>query len=159
MSNPTSLSAFQLYTLVGLCVLTGWYFLYEGIIKLFSPGWITFGFLMSTEGIFSNFFHSLAENLTPLEPVNFFNGWGLITIDIGLITVTLSRIASLSGALLVFLYYLAHPSTIEAQLNLIHTRSGDFTAQEDLNIQIQAYATYTLTNVSPKSINMEMIYS
>lgn len=116
MNNPFSLNTLQLYAMVGLRVLTGWYFLYEGIIKLLHPGWSAFGFLMSTEGVFSGFFHSLAENSVSLDVVNFLNIWGLIAIGIGLITGTLARIASLAGALLVFLYYLAHPPTIAAQL-------------------------------------------
>ncbi len=116
MNNLTSYSALQLYAMVGLRVLTGWYFLYEGIIKLLHPGWSAFGFLMSTGGIFSNLFHALAENPTSLQVVNFLNIWGLIAVGIGLITGTLARIASLAGALLVFLYYLAHPPTVAAQL-------------------------------------------
>lgn len=116
MNNPASLSAMQLYAMVALRVLTGWYFLYQGIVKLLNPAWSALAFLKSTEGILSPAFQVLADNPMGLELVNFLNVWGLIAIGLGLITGTLARAASLSGALLVFLYYLAHPPTIEAQL-------------------------------------------
>lgn len=119
MNNQNQISPFQLYSLVIVRVLLGWYFLYEGVIKLLNPTWSAIGFLKSSEGIFKKFFSSLAANSSVLELVNFLNIWGLIAIGIGLITGAFSRLAAISGAVLVFMYYLAHPPTIEAQPVLI----------------------------------------
>jgi thiosulfate dehydrogenase [quinone] large subunit len=115
MKNTFQANGWQLFFLVVVRVLLGWYFLYEGVIKLLNPNWTAFGFLKSSEGVLSNFFNQLADSSTALEIVNFMNVWGLIAIGLGLMTGTLGRLAAISGAILVFLYYLAHPATIEAQ--------------------------------------------
>lgn len=47
-----SYSNIQLTFLVILRVLIGWYFLYEGLAKVFTPNWTAFGYLIDSKGIF-----------------------------------------------------------------------------------------------------------
>lgn len=115
MNKSLQPNKLQLYSLVVVRVLLGWYFLYEGLVKLLNPNWSAIGFLKSSEGFLKNLFINMADNPTTLDIVNFLNVWGLIAIGLGLITGTFARLAAAFGALLVSLYYLAHPPTIEAQ--------------------------------------------
>jgi len=105
----------QLYSIVTVRVLLGWYFLYEGIVKLLTPNWSAFGFLKSSQGIFSSFFIDLADKPIAVDVINQLNIWGLIAIGLGLILGALSRLASISGAVLVLMYYLSNPPFIGAQ--------------------------------------------
>ncbi|WP_430813383.1 DoxX family membrane protein [Carboxylicivirga sp. RSCT41] len=114
MNYSHQLNAFQLCSLVVVRILLGWYLLYEGLAKLFNPHWSSFGYLKSAQGFLSGFFHSLADSSQAIDVVNFLNIWGLIAIGLGLILGILGRIASLSGAFLILLYYLAHPPLIHA---------------------------------------------
>jgi thiosulfate dehydrogenase [quinone] large subunit len=43
-----SYSNIQLTFLVILRVLIGWYFLYEGLAKVFTPNWTAFGYILTT---------------------------------------------------------------------------------------------------------------
>ena len=115
MNNPNEIQGAQLYSLIVVRVLMGWYFLYEGIIKLLNPNWSSYGFLKSSQGWLTNVFVSWADNPAAVGAINFMNVWGLIAIGLGLITGTLSRMASLSGAVLVSLYYLSYPPLIGAE--------------------------------------------
>jgi len=99
----------QLFWLVTLRVLIGWHFLYEGVVKLVNPNWSGIGYLMDSGGFMSGFFQQMAANPSMLQFVDFINIWGLIAIGLGLILGSFSRIATLSGILLLALYYLSHP--------------------------------------------------
>ena len=92
-----------------LRIVIGWHFLYEGIAKLFNPTWSSAGYLMESKWLFSGFFHWLISNNTTLQIVDFINIWGLIIIGICLFIGAFTRIASISGALLLILYYIANP--------------------------------------------------
>ncbi len=96
-----------LFTLVR--ILIGWHFLYEGLIKLLNPNWSAAPFLRESTWIFSGFFRALASDPGILGIVNFVNEWGLLLIGLGLILGVFTRIATLSGAGLLLLYYLALP--------------------------------------------------
>ena len=48
-------SGWQLGALVALRVLIGWHFLYEGLAKLVNPDWSSVGFLLDSQGVFSEF--------------------------------------------------------------------------------------------------------
>jgi thiosulfate dehydrogenase [quinone] large subunit len=102
----------QLTAIVVLRILIGWHFLYEGIAKLLNPYWTSAGFLMDSQGIFSGFFKALASNPTILKVVDFMNIWGLIAIGVGLILGILTRAATISGVVLLALYYLCNPPFI-----------------------------------------------
>lgn len=112
MNNPNQIRGAQLYSLLVVRVLIGWYFLYQGVIKLLNPNWSSYGFLKSAEGWFADGFSTLADNPVVVDVINEMNIWGLIAIGLGLITGALSRVASLSGVVLVSLYYLSHPPLI-----------------------------------------------
>ena len=87
----------------------GWHFLYEGCIKLFAAEWSAASYLNNTIGFLSGFYHWLAGSSGKLAVVDFLNVWGLILIGLGLFVGLCIRWASLAGALLLTLYYLAYP--------------------------------------------------
>ncbi len=99
----------QLTALVLLRVLTGWHFLYEGLVKLINPDWSAIGYLLDSSWIFEGFFHSLAANPGVLGVVDFLNVWGLILVGLGLIIGSFTRIATLGGIILLTFYYVSHP--------------------------------------------------
>ena len=99
----------QLFWLVALRVLIGWHFLYEGVVKVVNPNWSGIGYLMDSGGFMAGFFTSMAANQSTLQIIDFINIWGLIAIGLGLILGSLMRIASISGIILLSLYYLSHP--------------------------------------------------
>ena len=92
-----------------LRVLVGWHFLYEGISKLASPGWSSASYLMESKWLFSGFFHWIISNPTALTITDFINMWGLILIGLGLFIGLFTRVASISGILILLLYYIANP--------------------------------------------------
>src|SRR3989339_1178555 len=92
-----------------LRVIIGWHFLYEGIAKAFNPNWSAALYLMESKWLLSGFFHWLISNNTTLQIVDFLNIWGLLIIGICLFLGFFSRAASISGAILLLLYYVANP--------------------------------------------------
>lgn len=109
MCNSKNYSKSQLYLLVALRVVIGWHFLYEGIVKLANPNWSSVGFLLDSQGIFSGFFHSLASNPDVLSVVDTLNIAALTLIGLGLILGSFTRLATISGIVLLAFYYLSHP--------------------------------------------------
>ena len=105
-------SGWQLWSLVILRVAIGWHFLYEGITKLLNPNWSSLGFLMDSKGLFEGLFHSMAGNATVLNVVDVLNVWGLILVGAGLVVGLFTRIAAISGMVLLAFYYLSHPAII-----------------------------------------------
>jgi len=109
IENSTSFTTVHQFVLFALRVIVGWHFLYEGIVKLLDPKWTAAGYLVESRWIFSGVFHWLAESSAILKVVDILNIWGLIFIGLGLFFGFLTRVASLSGALLLLMYYLATP--------------------------------------------------
>jgi thiosulfate dehydrogenase (quinone) large subunit len=110
MSAPeTNLTRAQVWAVVLLRVLIGWHFLYEGIAKLSAPAWSASGFLIQSRGPFAGFFHSLAASPTALANVNLMTMWGLVAIGLGLIVGCFTRLAAVSGILIILLIYLCNP--------------------------------------------------
>jgi len=99
-----------------LRVLIGWHFLFEGISKLASPGWSSAAYLMESKWLFSGFFHWIISNPTALAVTDFLNVWGLILIGLGLFVGLFTRWASISGIVLLLLYYAANPPFLESGL-------------------------------------------
>ena len=95
-----------------LRIFIGWHFLFEGITKLFNPSWSSSSYLMQSKWLFSGFFHWLISNNASLQIVDFLNIWGLIIIGACLFIGLFTRIASISGAVLLLLYYVANPPFI-----------------------------------------------
>jgi thiosulfate dehydrogenase [quinone] large subunit len=114
MKISNQYTKWQASLLVVMRILIGWHFLYEGVVKLFNPNWSSIGYLMDSKGIFSGFFISLAENHNAMPIIDFLNIWGLIAIGLGLILGCFTRVATISGIVLLFFYYLSHPPIIGA---------------------------------------------
>ena len=92
-----------------LRIVIGWHFLYEGLAKLANPNWSSSQYLMESKWLFSGFFHWLIGNSTTLHIVDFMNIWGLIIVGFCLFVGLFTRAASISGAFLLLLYYVANP--------------------------------------------------
>jgi uncharacterized membrane protein YphA (DoxX/SURF4 family) len=99
-----------------LRILVGWHFLFEGISKLFNPNWSSASYLMESKWLFSGFFHWLISNNTSLQIVDFLNIWGLIIIGVCLFIGIFTRAASISGALLLLMYYVANPPFVYSSI-------------------------------------------
>lgn len=99
----------QLTVLVILRMLIGWHLLYEGFSKLLNPYWSSAGYLAESKWIFAGLFKSILANPGALGVVDFLNEWGLIAIGLGLIAGCLTHIATVSGIVLLSLYYLSAP--------------------------------------------------
>jgi uncharacterized membrane protein YphA (DoxX/SURF4 family) len=110
-ANPTWFQpkSLHMYLLSLLRIAIGWHFLYEGIVKLISPGWSAYGYLVNSTGFLSGFFQSLAQSESMLPVVNFLNIWGLILIGLGLFFGLLTKLSQYAGIALLSLYYLANP--------------------------------------------------
>ena len=102
----------QVYALVALRILIGWHILFEGFSKLLNPGWSSSGFLGESKWILSGFSHWIVSHAGVLTTVDFLNTWGLIAIGLGLILGLFTRVAAISGAILLFIYYLNNPPLI-----------------------------------------------
>ena len=104
------------WVLTVLRIAIGWHFLYEGIAKLFNPTWSAASYLMESKWLFSGFFHWLISNNSTLQVVDFFNIWGLIIIGLCLFLGVFTRAASISGAFLLLLYYIANPPFVYSSI-------------------------------------------
>jgi len=111
-SQSSSYSAAQTWALVILRVLIGWHLLYEGVVKLWNPGWSAGGYLMDSQGYFAKYFYKLASNPDLLAVADFLNIWGLIAVGLALVLGIFTRTALVGGIVLLGLYYLSHPPLI-----------------------------------------------
>ena len=105
-NNPTFYN--RLFITI-LRMAIGWHFLYEGLSKILQGNWTASGFLLNTSGPFSGFYHSIASSPAILQVSDFLNMYGLLLIGLALSIGLFSRVASLTGALLLTLYYFAYP--------------------------------------------------
>ncbi len=104
--------------LVALRLLIGWHVLYEGFAKLLIPNWTSASFLKESQWILKGFSGWIISNPGVLNAVDFLNTWGLILIGLGLILGLFTRIASISGAALLLVYYLNNPPLIGLEYSL-----------------------------------------
>lgn len=112
MENKKALcdySAWQLFALTFLRVLIGWHFLYEGLIKLYTPGWTAKGYLIDSVGPISPIFKGIAKSATLLPIADILNEWGLVLIGLSLFIGLFSKLGKISGIILLLFYYLAYP--------------------------------------------------
>ena len=107
MPHTHSLSSTQTGALVLLRLLIGWHFLYEGVIKLYSPGWTAKGYLLSATYM-ESFFHWLASE-SMISTIDTLNIAALLLVGVALILGFKTQLASLIGIGLLLLYYFAHP--------------------------------------------------
>ena len=122
MKNNKTFSNIQLSTLVAFRFLIGWHLLYEGLTKLFNPGWSAASFLSESQWIMSGIAQWIISNSGVLSVVDFMNTWGLIAIGAGLIVGLFTRTAAISGAILLFIYYLNNAPII-ALVRILHEPS------------------------------------
>jgi uncharacterized membrane protein YphA (DoxX/SURF4 family) len=116
----TILKGIKLYALTLLRMAIGWHFLFEGLSKLFTPGWSSADFLLLSNWIFSGFFHWIANNSGLLNIADFTVTWGLILIGISLFIGLFDRIACISGMLLIALFWLANPPLTGLDFGIPH---------------------------------------
>jgi thiosulfate dehydrogenase (quinone) large subunit len=102
----------QRYVLIALRLLIGWHILYEGFSKLLIPNWSSIGFLSESKWLLAGFSKWIIINPGVLNTVDFLNTWGLIAIGLGLILGLFTKVAAISGAILLFIYYLNNPPLI-----------------------------------------------
>lgn len=102
----------QLFWLVVLRVVIGWYFLYEGLAKVLTPGWTSYGYIMDSQGLFAGLFKSLGQNQALMPFVDAINVYGLVIIGLLLILGLFERIGYIGAISLLSLYYLSHPASL-----------------------------------------------
>jgi thiosulfate dehydrogenase [quinone] large subunit len=91
-------------------VLLGWYFLYEGIVKIANPDWTSLGYLLDSKGVFAGMFHSMAANANIVAIADWLNMWGLTLIGLGLMLGMLTQLSVFFGMLMLIMYYMSHPA-------------------------------------------------
>lgn len=87
----------------------GWHFLYEGISKLVVTGWSSYSYLANSTGPLSGIYHWMAASPHLIKVIDVLNIYGLILIGLGLFIGIFARVAAVSGAALLTLYYFAYP--------------------------------------------------
>jgi thiosulfate dehydrogenase [quinone] large subunit len=122
--NIYKFSNIQAFLLVTLRVLLGWYFLYEGIIKIVNPDWSSFAYLMDSQGPVADLFQSMTANPKLVAVIDWLNKWGLTLIGIGLILGVFTQLSTGFGMLLLVLYYLSHPPLVS--VNYIIPQEGSY---------------------------------
>jgi uncharacterized membrane protein YphA (DoxX/SURF4 family) len=111
MSRPVFPLA-ALAALIAIRILVGWHFLYEGVAKLFTPGWSSAGYLAESSWFMSGAFHAIVQHPLVLRTVDLLNMWGLVLIGLGLFLGMWTRTAAVAGGMLLLLYYVAQPPFI-----------------------------------------------
>lgn len=101
-------SSWQIFGLTLLRVLIGWHFLYEGLVKIYTPGWSAAPYLLGALGPFAQLFNDMAQNESVLFIIDILNAWGLVLIGLSLFIGFLTKPAKLLGIVLLLLYYLAY---------------------------------------------------
>jgi uncharacterized membrane protein YphA (DoxX/SURF4 family) len=107
--TPSRPGPWQEVALVLLRMGIGWHFLYEGLVKLLSPGWTSEPFLTQSRWLLSGSFHWIAAHPAVLWVVDQLNVWGLVLIGLALLVGAFSRFAAVCGIVLLSLYYVASP--------------------------------------------------
>lgn len=107
-------SKLQFIWLFVLRIVIGWYFLYEGIAKVVSSNWTSYGYLMDSGGVFAPLFKSLAQNPDLMRIVDILNIYGLMIIGVLLIFGLFEKLAYIGAIALLALYYLSHPASLNA---------------------------------------------
>jgi thiosulfate dehydrogenase [quinone] large subunit len=102
-------SKLQMTALVGLRLLIGWHFLYEGVVKLLNPNWSSAGYLAGAQGFLKGLFAGIGTSPTMVGIADFVIIWSMIIIGITLIFGFLVRPAAIVGMVLLGMFYLAYP--------------------------------------------------
>lgn len=111
-------SNMQLFSLVTLRILVGWYFLYEGVTKILTPKWTSYGYLMDSDGIFSSLYKSIAANPTLMTIVDNINIWGLTIVGLLLILGLFEKVGTIGATAFLALFFLSHPPLLHTSYML-----------------------------------------
>lgn len=108
-------------------MVIGWHFLYEGITKVVVSSWSATSFLANSVGPFSGFYQRMANSELIMNIVDPLNVAALILVGFGLCIGLAIRVCSITGIVLLLMYYLAYPpfggtilSTVEGNLFLVN---------------------------------------
>ena len=115
------MSRAQQVLLVALRTLIGWHFLYEGYVKLITPGWgpdglplpvwSAAGYLRGSTGPLAGVFHTTASSAW-IGTIDVVVPLALVAVGLGLMLGLLTQAASLGGILLLAMFYVsAIPTT------------------------------------------------
>jgi len=110
-------SGWQLFVSIFLRVLIGWHFLYEGLFKIYTPGWTSEEYLLGAVGPLTPLFSGMAQSETLLNIIDIFNECELIIIGLSLFLGLFSNPLILAGIFLLSLYYLSYPLFPGLQVN------------------------------------------
>lgn len=113
MTKKTDYSRSQLFWLVLLRVLIGWYFMYEGLAKILAPNWSSYAYLRDSKGVFAPFFTMLTDHALVMDVVNWVNMYGLTLIGLCLILGCFVKYANIGAIGLLSMYYLSHPPLLD----------------------------------------------
>lgn len=135
-------SAARSLSLFLLRVFVGWHLLYEGLIKVMDPSWTSYGYLKGSKGIFSGFFLMIADNSNLLGVVDILNQWGLVLIGLSLFLGVFTRVAAISGMVLLMLYYICMPPLLG--LDYASTSEGSYMIVNKNLIEVAALLVLAL---------------
>ncbi|MDP3445459.1 MAG: hypothetical protein Q8T08_21585 [Ignavibacteria bacterium] len=118
IETKTGYTNWQVISLTFLRILIGWHLLYEGLVKLNTPGWTAKGYLLGSVGPFAPLFKGMAHSGLILNIVDILNEWGLVLIGLSLFIGLLSKPVKIFGILLISFYYLAYPPFASLGINM-----------------------------------------
>ncbi len=106
--NQIHYSGWQVSGLTILRIMIGWHFLYEGLVKLYTP-WSAEAYLQGAVGPFKSIFTGIAQHDGLLNLVNILNEWGLVLIGLALFAGLFAKAGKIAGLILLLFYYVAYP--------------------------------------------------
>ncbi len=95
-----------------LRVVVGWHLFHEGVAKLAQGDWTAKNYLATAYGPFEQLFRSIANHPGLLRLIDLLNIWGLLILGTLLLLGWGTRLAAVLGAILLGLYYAAHPALV-----------------------------------------------
>lgn len=121
MKSSSSLSSkpkYITYSIVALRIVIGWHFLYEGLSKLFTPGWTSADYLHISAWIFAPFFHWIAETPFLLALTDWIIILGTTLVGTTLLLGFWDRWGAILGMFFLAMFWLANPPLIATGLGL-----------------------------------------
>jgi len=107
MHTHSKFTSAQTTGLVLLRLLIGWHFLYEGVIKIYSPSWTAKGYLLSASFMQPLFRWMAGASIVPV--IDYLNIAALLIVGISLLVGFKTTWSSIIGIGLLLMYFLAHP--------------------------------------------------
>ena len=112
MNERNSLPKNALPALTLLRILIGWHFLFEGVMKLYTPAWSAKPYLLSAETM-SGLYQWLASD-SLIGIVDGLNIVVLIVVGLTLLLGIFDKYGALLGIVMLLLYYFAHPAFMDS---------------------------------------------